>query len=177
MRNVGTAYLLLAMQAFGFAGLHRFYMGKPISGLLWFMTWGLGGFGTLYDLLTMEEQVALANGRNALPAGDFQQHPMLPAAPSYGQPANPYMPARHAYSPQAQPAAAPQQKVPLETRLLQAARNHRGRMTVMQAAAELGERSADVEAKLDEMCHSGHANIEVSEDGVLYYDFPELRFS
>lgn len=171
MRNVGTAYLLLAMQFFGVAGLHRFYLGKPISGLLWFFTFGLGGLGTLYDLLTMEEQVDLAN-RRGLPAA--QQHPMLPAASGYPQ-ANPYMPAGHNH--RAQPVAPAQPKQPLELRLLQAARNHRGRMTVMQAAAELGERTQVVEAKLDEMCHSGHANIEVSEDGVLYYDFPELRFS
>lgn len=175
MRNVGTAYLLLAMQFVGVAGLHRFYLGKPVSGLLWLMTLGLGGFGTLYDMLTMEEQVDFAN-RRSLPAGQAQ-HPMLPAAPAYPQQSNPHSSARATYRSQAQPAAVPQPKLDLEPRLLQAARNHRGRMTVMQAAAELGERTQVVEAKLDEMCHSGHANIEVSEDGVLYYDFPELRFS
>ena len=177
MRNTGTAYLLLAVSLFGPHGLHRFYLGKPVSGLIYMMTLGLLGFGTLYDLITMQDLVDEANGR-MLPEGEgHHTHPMLPASAAYGQPANPYMPARHAYTPQAQPASAPAPKASLETRLLQAARNHRGRMTVMQAAAELGVRSAEVEAKLDEMCHTGHANVEVSEDGVLYYDFPELRFS
>ena len=74
MRNVGTAYLLLAMQFFGVAGLHRFYLGKPITGLLWFFTFGLGGLGTLYDLLTMEEQVDLANRRGLPAARDLAWH-------------------------------------------------------------------------------------------------------
>jgi len=46
----------------------------------------------------------------------------------------------------------------------------------MQAAAELGEHTEAVEKVLDELCHKGHANVEVSEDGVLFYDSPELRF-
>lgn len=35
---------------FGFTGSHRFYFGKPISGLIWFMTLGLLGIGWLIDL-------------------------------------------------------------------------------------------------------------------------------
>jgi hypothetical protein len=168
MRNTSTAYLLLAMQFFGAAGLHRFYLGKPITGLLWMATFGLGGLGTLYDLLTMEEQVEQANQR-MFPA--MRQQPMLAAAVPMGH--NPYLPR------QAQRSAAPapaRQELPLQTRLLQAAKNHRGRVTVMQAAAELGIRTQTAEEKLDELCHQGHANIEVSEDGVIFYDFPELRF-
>ena len=172
MRNTSTAYLLLAMQFFGVAGLHRFYLGKPLSGLLWMATFGLGGFGTLFDLLTMESQVAHAN-RRMLPAPGFQ--PMLVAATPAGP--NPYA---YAYAPvpmQARRAAAPAQKeLPLQLQILKTAKAHGGRLTVMQAAAELGVRTQAAEEKLDELCREGHAEIEVSEDGVLYYDFPELRF-
>jgi restriction system protein len=34
----------------GLAGLHRFYVGKPWSGLLYLITGGLFGIGTLVDL-------------------------------------------------------------------------------------------------------------------------------
>jgi TM2 domain-containing membrane protein YozV len=35
---------------FGFTGAHRFYFGKPISGAIWFFTFGLLGIGWLIDL-------------------------------------------------------------------------------------------------------------------------------
>ena len=35
---------------FGFTGAHRFYFGKPISGTIYFFTFGLLGIGWLIDL-------------------------------------------------------------------------------------------------------------------------------
>jgi len=35
---------------FGFTGSHRFYYGKPISGTVYFLTFGLLGIGWLIDL-------------------------------------------------------------------------------------------------------------------------------
>lgn len=35
---------------FGFLGAHRFYYGKPISGTIWFLTFGLFGVGWLLDV-------------------------------------------------------------------------------------------------------------------------------
>jgi len=35
---------------FGFTGSHRFYYGKPVTGTLWFFTFGLLGIGWLIDL-------------------------------------------------------------------------------------------------------------------------------
>ncbi|MFT7632616.1 MAG: TM2 domain-containing membrane protein YozV [Mariniblastus sp.] len=34
----------------GFTGAHRFYFGRPFTGLLWFLTFGLFGIGWLVDL-------------------------------------------------------------------------------------------------------------------------------
>jgi len=34
----------------GFTGAHRFYFGKPISGAIWFFTFGLLGIGWIVDL-------------------------------------------------------------------------------------------------------------------------------
>lgn len=35
---------------FGFTGSHRFYYGRPITGTIWFFTFGLVGIGWLIDL-------------------------------------------------------------------------------------------------------------------------------
>lgn len=48
MRSKAVAFWLCLF--FGVLGLHRFYMGKPFSGLLWFFTGGLLGIGFLSDL-------------------------------------------------------------------------------------------------------------------------------
>lgn len=41
----------------GFLGIHRFYMGKIWTGILWALTGGLFGVGWLYDLWTLNDQV------------------------------------------------------------------------------------------------------------------------
>ena len=42
--------LLLCVFA-GFLGLHRFYVGRTGSGVLWFVTFGLFSVGWIYDLV------------------------------------------------------------------------------------------------------------------------------
>lgn len=45
----------------GALGIHRFYLGKWLSGLLYLLTGGVFGLGVLMDYWTLNEQVSLAN--------------------------------------------------------------------------------------------------------------------
>lgn len=65
LRSVGVAYGLWALCLVGVAGLHRFYAGKYITGVIWLLTWGLLGIGTVIDLFLISGMVERANRRLA----------------------------------------------------------------------------------------------------------------
>jgi hypothetical protein len=57
-KDVTVAWLLLAF--LGLLGVHRFYLGKIGTGVLWLFTGGLFGIGVIYDLFTLNEQLEQA---------------------------------------------------------------------------------------------------------------------
>lgn len=48
--NIGTAYILWALSCLGCCGIHRFYLGRYFSGLIYLFTFGLFGLGQFIDL-------------------------------------------------------------------------------------------------------------------------------
>ncbi|MBE6853330.1 MAG: TM2 domain-containing protein [Ruminococcus sp.] len=48
-----TSIILAALGFFGLGGLHRFYVGRPLSGILYLLTGGVCGLGTLIDVLKL----------------------------------------------------------------------------------------------------------------------------
>jgi TM2 domain-containing membrane protein YozV len=58
-----VAWILLVF--LGLFGVHRMYMGKWFSGLLYLLTAGLFGIGYIYDLWTLNDQITLINGAGA----------------------------------------------------------------------------------------------------------------
>ena len=56
-RSVTLAYLLWLPCLVGVAGLHRFYTGRWVSGLVWFFTGGLCGIGQVIDLVFLPRMV------------------------------------------------------------------------------------------------------------------------
>lgn len=56
-----VAWILHSCFLVGLLGLHRFYLGKWITGIIWLFTGGLLGIGFIYDWLTLNEQVNQAN--------------------------------------------------------------------------------------------------------------------
>ncbi|MGB5328677.1 MAG: TM2 domain-containing protein [Gammaproteobacteria bacterium] len=54
-KSYTVSWILLTF--LGIFGIHRFYLGKWITGLIWLLTGGLLLLGLLYDLWTLNEQV------------------------------------------------------------------------------------------------------------------------
>jgi TM2 domain-containing membrane protein YozV len=54
--DYNLAWLLLVF--LGFFGIHRFYLGKYITGAIYLVTGGLFGIGYVYDILTLNDQIA-----------------------------------------------------------------------------------------------------------------------
>ena len=58
--DYSIAWVLLVF--LGVFGLHRMYMGKWITGILYLCTVGLFGIGVIYDFWTLNDQITLING-------------------------------------------------------------------------------------------------------------------
>ena len=60
-KDYSVAWLLLTF--LGLLGLHRFYLGKWVTGLLYLVSAGLFGLGYLYDYWTLNRQIDEINRR------------------------------------------------------------------------------------------------------------------
>ena len=144
----GTAYLLWALCLFGVSGIHRFYLGRIGTGILWLCTWGLFGIGNIIDLFTIPTMVDAETARRI------------------GGPAPTRLP------PESGPSTGPIE--PIETVILRAARAHGGVITPTEIAVD-GDYSLDEsKACLDDLVSRGHAELRVRRSGGMVYVFPDL---
>lgn len=59
--DFNLCWLLLTF--LGVFGIHRMYMGKWVSGIIYLCTLGLFGLGYIYDFWTLNDQISLINGK------------------------------------------------------------------------------------------------------------------
>lgn len=59
--SYNIAWLLLTFT--GLLGIHRMYIGKWFTGILYLCTAGLMGVGYIYDFWTLNDQISLENGQ------------------------------------------------------------------------------------------------------------------
>jgi len=57
--NFTVAWILLTF--LGLFGIHRFYMGKWLTGMIYLLTGGVFGLGYLYDYWTLNDQISEIN--------------------------------------------------------------------------------------------------------------------
>ena len=61
-KNYNVTWILLTF--LGLFGIHRFYLGKWVTGIIWLLTGGLFLLGYLYDYWTLNEQIDEVNRRS-----------------------------------------------------------------------------------------------------------------
>lgn len=178
MKNLGVTYLLAILNFITpFAGIHRFYLGRPISGLLYFLTWGFFGLGTLIDLFLIPGMVEEEN-RKRLPPGDLHLHfhGRLPDGRLAPQPM-----AQPRSIPPPQPARAlpapprPSKPMDIEQRILQIAKDNGGSITVAMIALKTELSLKDAKNKLERLRKDGFCNVDLSEEGAKLYVFTGLQ--
>ncbi len=151
-----TSYLLCAVGFVGIGGLHRLYNGKILTGFLWLFSGGLFGVGQFVDLFLIPRMVE-----------DYEQKLRAKAGVSpFGVPLHQPVVATSAYRPTANQ---------LMVKLIEAAENNGGTLTVTQGVKATGANFAEVEKSLREMYKSGYVRIDNdSITGAVTYHFHEI---
>ncbi|MBN2736921.1 MAG: TM2 domain-containing protein [Spirochaetales bacterium] len=135
-------------------GLHRFYLGKIGSGLLYFFTWNLGFLGFLIDGLSLPNMVAEANLREKYRrAISFEDEPI---------------------SLQMRPARKIQ-KMSVEKVILQCAKNNNGLVTPGSVALEGDYSLDDAKKYLDKLASKGYSEMRITDNGAIVYVFPDFQ--
>jgi hypothetical protein len=170
MKKDWAAYLLAAGAVFGFAGLHRFYLGRPVSGVIYLLTWGWFGIGTLYDLIRMRELVDRANGE--LPGGRAVHLHIHGDA----DPETVSLAAMKGAALLASPAARPAEDIQAEREgaILRCARAHGGTVTTALLALEANLSMKQAHKELHRLRDAGFCTLDVSEDGAEIFIFHGL---
>lgn len=61
MKSKTVSYVLWVLGGFGVLGLHRFYLGRWVSGIIWLLTGGLFLIGAIIDLFLIPSMVQVEN--------------------------------------------------------------------------------------------------------------------
>jgi len=151
------SYLLWLGGWFGFSGLHRLYNGKIASGLIWFFTLGLFGVGQFVDVFLMP--------------GMTEEHELKRLRAAYGD---------DIYDLLNQPITTSQTQRPLTreekmVKLVRAAKQQGGQLSVTQAVLETGLGFEEAETLLSDMAKSGYVAVDNHpQSGVVVYRFDEI---
>jgi TM2 domain-containing membrane protein YozV len=153
MYSVGIAYLLWLLSGFGALGLHRFYLGKIPTGILWMFTGGLCMVGSIVDFFTLGSQVKKANMERAL--------------------YNAYRDALYTGgNPLGKKVRAEAESV--ERSILKAAKQNNGVLTPGDVALIANISLEQAKKELDALAAKGFAEMRVRKTGAIAYVIPDM---
>ena len=161
MYSVGIAYLLWLFSGCGALGFHRFYLGKIPTGVLWFLTGGLGMVGAIYDFFTLARQVREANYRMALYNRSRHDDRLEYRHENWRQVHDGEAKIVH-------PSEA-NHKDSLERVILRLAKENKGILTVSEVALGANISIDDARKYLDNLVNKGIAELRVRKTGALVY--------
>jgi len=166
----GLGYALWCLFFVGLAGIHRIYLGKYGTGILWLLTFGLFGIGQLVDLFNMKKLITEANVR----AG-YLPHPRI-VQQLEGSVRELARELASGESPLA--GVDDRSRGSLRHRLLKAAMENDGAISVTEGVAATDETFEEVEKTLRELVRTGYVDVDNAPDtGVIIYRFTEFGHS
>ena len=169
MKSSGISYILWCAWLFGFGGIHRLYLGKYVSGAIYFFTFGLFGVGQIIDLFLIPGMVERENIKLQLKEGrTVNIH--LPGRNGGDISLEKEIAARHKSSQKRQMKSAPKQTQ--ETQILQLARKFGGQLTPVELATHTSLSLEESDKALEDLVRKGYANMNVTDSGHIIYDFP-----
>jgi len=160
--STGLSYGLWCAGLAGACGIHRFYLGKVGTGVIWLLTFGLLGVGQVLDLVRMKSLVRDANIREGRVPHPFQ---LARAQATAGQ----------AVTGAGEPGGKLAAPLNLRQQLLKAAMSNGGEITVSQGVMATGRSFEEIESVLNKMTDKGYVDVDNAPGtGVIVYRFPEL---
>ncbi|MBW4523398.1 MAG: NINE protein [Scytolyngbya sp. HA4215-MV1] len=163
--NTGTAYIFWCLWLLGLGGVHRLYTGQIGSGLIYLLTWGLFGVGQVIDLALIPGMV---DRRNLYLRGGHSGSPIVNQSVTLNIGDIPQLK-------ELQQLKATQPKDQSNNsmqKLLKAAKEHGGQLSVAQAAMYVDLPPEQVKELLLEAVKAGYADINNdSKTGAVRYYF------
>ena len=177
MKSTGTAYLLWCACLFGGCGIHRLYLGKYGTGVLYLLTFGLLGIGQLIDFFRIPSMVEHENLKWQLRQGatvniNIQGQSDQQITVERQHSAQSYQPTREQpLRREVQPPPLDPEKT-LENTILKLARKFRGQLTPLELAANSSLSLEEADKSLENFVRKGYANMRVTDEGTIIYEFP-----
>ncbi|GMO44623.1 MAG: hypothetical protein Ta2B_25600 [Termitinemataceae bacterium] len=171
MYNKTLAYLLWFLSGCGWFGLHRFYLGKPFTAVLWICTGGLAGIGSLYDLITLGSQVDYANKTAKYNRQDVHHYYHAGENAENMRYANDAdVRILHGND----DGRTPDSNDSVERKILKIAKTKGGIVSVSEVSLEANISLDDAKKNLEMMTKKGYVQMRVRQSGTIVFTFPEF---